>query len=230
MDRIPERYIRYRAFSAALLCWALYGSVFAACLVGSALGIADGGLTDPGFRGLNMAETITATFLVLLVIEALVYLVFLRRRFARMRAEALQDAAAGIDDPALLAGMARVPQGSAEYHELVIQGYQDFVVGLGYTTVFLFFPGLFIGLFLAIPLSLPLAAIESLTALPEGFALLLSLFLGQVIAAPLWYKLGFYRFFRRGRIKSLMRGRGVDIKAPRPGLYKRREERERGED
>jgi hypothetical protein len=220
MNRIPEIFIRRCAFKSALPCWGLFGAVFAAQLLGVGLGLTVRWLGGSNAWPFSVAETIIATFLVLLALEALVYWLFLRKRFAQKDAEALQDLAASINDPAQLARITRASQGSDAYYELLIKGYQDFTVGLGYTAVFLFFPGLILGLPLGLLACIPFAAAEAFGALPEGSAIIIALVLGQIIAAPLWYRFGFYRFFRRGRIKALRKGMPTEIQAPRPGPYK----------
>lgn len=218
MSFIPESYIRYNAFTSALLCWALYGSVIIAC-AGCALAITSGLLPEPESLGVNTAELIIIAFLILVALEVLVYFLFIRKYLETRKQKAFQEAVAYIDDPQLLAQIHDAPQGSHKYYELVIQGYQDFMVGLGYTTILLFFPSLLIGLFLAIPIVIPFAAAEGFQVIPEDSAMPVAVFLGQIIAVPLWYKLGFYPIYRRGRIKNLMKGKGVAVKAPRPGKY-----------
>jgi hypothetical protein len=208
MNNIPESYLRCCGFESALLCWALYGNVYAACII-SIFGARSGILPTPESMGTDIAGMITGMFLILSAIEGLVYLLFLKRYLNERKKKALQEYVATISDPELLAQLSHEIPGSDNYYELAVQGYQDFTYGLGYTTVLLFLPGMFIGMFLQIPLIFPL-----------GEAELTRFFLGQILGAALWYKLGFYRIYRRGRIKNLTRGKGVDITAPRPGLHK----------
>jgi hypothetical protein len=219
VDRIPEGAIRYGALSGALLCWTVYGSIAIACIIAS-LGVLSGLLPQPNPHGLNLAYMIMITLLILAVVEIVIYNAFLKKPLDRWKMEAYQELETYIDDPELLAELAETPRESPAYYELVIRNYQDFMVGLAYLSIVLLLPGIFLGLFLTIPIGVPFVVLEAFGIIPDGYSYIISYCLDQILAAPLWYKVGFFRIYRRGRIKSLKAGRGINIEAPRPGPYK----------
>jgi hypothetical protein len=220
--RIPEKYIRYQASTSALWYCALAIFPVLALYAGATL------ILEPlDYHGIiarpEPEDGVTdyyavALFIAAPLVEVLVYLLVFKKRRRRQLEEALDEAALCITDPKVLAELSGVPPRSQEFYESVIRGYQDFMAGMGYAALFFLFPTLFLGVACAALLS-PLAALLR-TVIPYDMAYMLSFVVSYLAAGLLWYRFGYYKIYRRGRIRKMQSQGSPTLSTPRPGPYK----------